>query len=66
MPQDKDRIRLQHMLDHASEAMQMAHGRVRDDLDADRQLNLALVRLLEIGAKRRPASRSLPEKSIPK
>jgi uncharacterized protein with HEPN domain len=48
MPQDKDRIRLQHMLDHATEAMQMASGRVREDLDTDRQLNLSLVRLLEI------------------
>ena len=48
MAQDKDRIRLQHMLDHANEAMQMAIGRARGDLDSDRQLNLALVRLLEI------------------
>jgi uncharacterized protein with HEPN domain len=48
MPQDKDRIRLQHMLDHATEAMQMARGRTREDLDTDRQLNLSLVRLLEI------------------
>jgi uncharacterized protein with HEPN domain len=36
------------MLDHAREAIQMAHGRRREDLDSDRQLNLALVRLLEI------------------
>lgn len=48
MPQDKDKIRLQHMLDYATEAMQMASGRVRENLDADRQLNLSLVRLLEI------------------
>jgi len=48
MPQDKDRIRLQHMLDHATEAMRMAGGRVREDLDTDRQLNLSLVRLLEV------------------
>lgn len=48
MPQDKDRIRLQHMLDHALEATQMAHGRARVDLDTDRPLNLSLVRLLEI------------------
>ena len=38
MPQDKDRIRLQHMLDHATEAIQMARGRVRRDLDKDRQI----------------------------
>jgi uncharacterized protein with HEPN domain len=48
MLQDKDRIRLQHMRDHATEAMQMASGRARVDLDTDRQLNLSLLRLLEI------------------
>ncbi len=41
-------VRLRHMLDHAREAVQMAHGKTRNDLDTDRKLNLALVRLLEI------------------
>jgi uncharacterized protein with HEPN domain len=41
-------VRLRHMLDHAREVLEMARGRVRADLDSDRQLNLALVRLLEI------------------
>src|SRR5215813_8209490 len=41
-------IRLRHMLDHAREAVAMASGRTRRDLDTDRQLNLSLVRLLEI------------------
>jgi uncharacterized protein with HEPN domain len=36
------------MLDHAHEAIVMIQGKTRADLDADRQLNLALVRLLEI------------------
>jgi uncharacterized protein with HEPN domain len=36
------------MLDHAMEAVQMAQGRDRTDLNSDRKLNLALVRLLEI------------------
>jgi uncharacterized protein with HEPN domain len=36
------------MLDHAREAVAMATGKTRDDLDLDRKLNLALVRLLEI------------------
>lgn len=36
------------MLDHAREAIAMLQGKTRADLDADRQLNLALVRLLEI------------------
>jgi uncharacterized protein with HEPN domain len=48
MLQPKDRIRLQHMLDHATEALNMIKGRTREDLDIDRQLNLSLVRLLEI------------------
>ncbi len=37
-----------HMLDHAREAMAVVQGKLRADLDADRVLNLALVRLLEI------------------
>ena len=40
--------RLRHMLDHAREAVEMARGKTRPDLDRDRKLNLALVRLLEI------------------
>ena len=43
-----DVYRLRHMLAHAEEAVAMARGRERGDLDADRTLNLALVRLLEI------------------
>lgn len=48
MSQHDDDIRLRHMLDHAREASQMIQGRTRSDLDTDRQLNLSLVRLLEI------------------
>ncbi|NIA20968.1 MAG: DUF86 domain-containing protein [Anaerolineaceae bacterium] len=36
------------MLDHAREAVALVQGRRREDLDADRVLSLALVRLLEI------------------
>jgi uncharacterized protein with HEPN domain len=36
------------MFDYAREAVDLAHGKTRNDLDADRMLNLALVRLLEI------------------
>jgi uncharacterized protein with HEPN domain len=46
------------MLDHAREAVAMAGGRTRSELDTDRQLNLSLVRLLEIvgeAASRMPA-----------
>ncbi len=36
------------MLDHAKEAVSLARGKTRADLDTDRLLNLSLVRLLEI------------------
>jgi len=36
------------MLEHAREAVEMTAGRARADLDSDRMLNLALVRLVEI------------------
>ncbi|MGH7826437.1 MAG: HepT-like ribonuclease domain-containing protein [Candidatus Binatia bacterium] len=41
-------LRLRHMMDHAKEAVTTAQGKTRRDLDTDRLLNLALVRLLEI------------------
>ncbi len=41
-------VRLRHMLDYAREAHETVCGRKREDLDDDRQLNLSLVRLLEI------------------
>lgn len=44
----RDSVRLRHMLDHAREAVAMTAGKTRADLDVDRKLNLALVRLLEI------------------
>ena len=43
-----DKVRLHHILDAATEALNMASGRSRDELDTDRMLNLSLVRLLEI------------------
>jgi uncharacterized protein with HEPN domain len=41
-------LSLRQMRDHAREALAMAQGRSRADLDSDRMLNLALVRLLEV------------------
>jgi len=41
-------VALRQMRTHAREAADMVHGRTRADLDTDRMLNLALVRLLEI------------------
>ena len=48
MTQHEPLVRVRRMLDHAREAVEMTEGRSRSDLDADRQLNLALVRLLEV------------------
>jgi uncharacterized protein with HEPN domain len=43
-----DRIRLQHMLDAANEALTFIQGKIRADLDIDRMLVLSLIRELEI------------------
>jgi len=48
MSRHDDSVRLHHMLDHAREAVEMASGRKRPDLDSDRQFGLAMTRLLEI------------------
>ena len=48
MSRNESAIRLHHMLDHAREAVALTAGKTRSDLDQDRTLNLALVRLLEI------------------
>jgi uncharacterized protein with HEPN domain len=48
MPRHDADLRLRHMLDAAREAAQLAPGKTRPDLDADRPLNLSLVRLLEV------------------
>ena len=48
MSRHDDSVSLQHMLDHAREAVAFIHNRSRSDLDADRMLSLALVRLAEI------------------
>ena len=48
MQRDRDHVRLLPMLEHAREAIQLVEERSRPDLDVDRLLSLALVRLLEI------------------
>ncbi len=48
MSQHNTSVPLRHMLDHALEAVAMTKSKTRADLDKDRQLNLALMRLLEI------------------
>ena len=41
-------VAVQHMRDHGKEAMELAEGRSRVDLDPDRMFELAMVRLLEV------------------
>jgi uncharacterized protein with HEPN domain len=41
-------LALRQILAHAQEAVTIAEGRTRNDLDLDRLLNLALTRLVEI------------------
>jgi len=48
MPQHDDKIKLQHMLDHASEAVAMVRGKEKSDLQKNRLLELATTRLVEI------------------
>lgn len=48
MSQPDAELILQHMLDYAREAAEMARGRTRADLDTNRMLNLALVRWMEV------------------
>ena len=43
-----DEIRLRHMIEAAREAVSFARGRVREELETDRQLLLSLVKDIEI------------------
>jgi uncharacterized protein with HEPN domain len=44
----EDLARMRHMLESAREANELIKDKKREDLDIDRLLNLALVRLLEV------------------
>ena len=75
MSRHEDIIALLHMLEHAREACEIVRGKRRRDLDRDRKLNLALVRLLEVvgeaasrvspGARARYSSIPWPEIVMP-
>ena len=43
-----DRVSLRHMLDHSREAVAFVRGKSLNDLERDRLLQLALMRLVEI------------------
>ena len=59
MTRHEDIVRLRHMLDHAREAVAMVAGKERADLQSERMLELALVRLIEIVGE--AAARVSPE-----
>ncbi len=48
MTQHNDMIRLRHMLDHAKEAVDLIAGKAKTELQHNRVLELALIRLVEI------------------
>jgi uncharacterized protein with HEPN domain len=48
MSRHDDAVRLRHTLEHTREAVTLVRGKERQDLDSERVLSLALVRLLEI------------------
>ena len=62
MSERREQIRLLHMLDHANEAVALAQGRTRADLDSDRLLELALVRLLDTVGE---AANMCPRECVP-
>ncbi|MCE2457261.1 MAG: DUF86 domain-containing protein [Dehalococcoidia bacterium] len=45
---ERDSVRLRHMLDAAHSALSFAQGRTRDDLDQDEMLVFALTKAVEI------------------
>jgi len=68
MSRHESSVRLRHMLDHAREAVAMAAGKTPKDLQNDRMLNLALVRLLEVvgeAASRTPTEERAQYNEIP-
>jgi uncharacterized protein with HEPN domain len=48
MTQHDDTVRLRHMLDYSRKATAMLQGRIREHLNTDEMLSLALTRAVEI------------------
>ena len=59
MTQHDDIARLQHVLEHAREAVSMIEGKERADLRHERMLELSLIRLIEVVGE--AAARVTPE-----
>jgi uncharacterized protein with HEPN domain len=68
MSQHDPLVALRHMLDHAREAIDLARGKSRANLDTDRLLQLALSRLVEIigeAASRVPSDLQASHPTLP-
>ena len=68
MSRRESSVSIRQMQDHAQEAVELMRGRSRSDLDSDRLLALAVVRLLEIigeAAGRVPAEEQARRPTIP-
>ena len=48
MTRHDDTVALRHMCDHATEAISIAKGHSRNDLDTNRLLALSLIKLVEV------------------
>jgi len=59
MTQHDDIVRLQHMLEHAQEAVAMIESKDRTNLQHERMLELSLIRLIEVVGE--AAARVTPE-----
>jgi len=59
MTQHDDIVRLQHMLEHAREAVAMIESKDRTNLQRERMLELSLIRLIEVVGE--AAARVTPE-----
>ena len=59
MSRHDEKVRLRHMFDAAREAVALTAGKSREDLDAERLLQLGLTQLLEVIGE--AASRIAPE-----
>ena len=60
-----DMIRLQHMLDHSNEAVALIAGKDKAELQHDRVLELALIRLVEIVGEASAKVSSATQKKYP-
>ncbi len=68
MSKHDSQVTLRQMLEYAQEAVDLCQGKERSDLDKERLLELALVRLLEIigeAANRVPATEQAAHPEIP-